>query len=356
MRSSILLLASALLFASLPASPAGNEPARALSSRGLDNVVAFTRLLGYVRYFHPSDQAAAADWDAFAIAGVRRVESATDAAELARVLEDLFRPVAPTVRVFPPGTRPALPAALARPADPQDNDVRAVQWRHLGLYTGFDPLFRDLRVDDWAVPSGINARMVQEIDAAPFRGKTVRLRAFVRAELPEGQHVRLWLKVFRPRNENGFSDEMTDRPLDREGKVWLDDLSLEIDGSPADPRAIANPAFEEEAIPDQVAGWAFWSGEEAAGYTLTPSSDQPHGGKHCALLASADPKSLVTARPDEPFVADLGGGVSALIPLALWADASGMLPHAEKAPDAAASKASGKTSGDDRATASPASR
>ncbi|PYQ68039.1 MAG: hypothetical protein DMF53_00750, partial [Acidobacteria bacterium] len=35
-----------------------HEPARPLEGRGLDNLIAFTRLFGYVRYFHPSDQAA----------------------------------------------------------------------------------------------------------------------------------------------------------------------------------------------------------------------------------------------------------------------------------------------------------
>jgi hypothetical protein len=49
----------ALLFlagiASALAAPA-NEPPRQLTERGLENLTAFTRLLGYARFFHPSDQ------------------------------------------------------------------------------------------------------------------------------------------------------------------------------------------------------------------------------------------------------------------------------------------------------------
>lgn len=56
----------------------GTEPARRLSPEGTENLVAFSRLLGYVRFFHPSDQAAAANWDLTAIAGVQRIESAAD--------------------------------------------------------------------------------------------------------------------------------------------------------------------------------------------------------------------------------------------------------------------------------------
>lgn len=52
----------------------GNEAPRRLEGRGLENLVALTRLLGYVRYFHPSDPAAAADWERFAIDAVGVVE------------------------------------------------------------------------------------------------------------------------------------------------------------------------------------------------------------------------------------------------------------------------------------------
>jgi C-terminal processing protease CtpA/Prc len=110
---------------------AGHEPARPLTERGLDNLVAFTKLLGYVRFFHPSDQAAGADWDRLAVAGMQAAEKAADARELARILESFFRPLAPTVRVFPTGRRPALPKELNAPAgDPQP---KALAWRHNGM-------------------------------------------------------------------------------------------------------------------------------------------------------------------------------------------------------------------------------
>lgn len=56
-RSAVLLLffSSLAAFSQTPA----NEPPRPLTARGLENLVAFTRLLGYVRHFHPGDQAAA---------------------------------------------------------------------------------------------------------------------------------------------------------------------------------------------------------------------------------------------------------------------------------------------------------
>jgi hypothetical protein len=108
-----------------------DEPARPLDARGLHNLVAFTRLLGYVRFFHPSDQAAAADWQKLALAGVQIAEKPRGSAELARALEDFFRPVAPTVRVYPTASRrPELPAALKAPAGAPRPQV--VYWEHQG--------------------------------------------------------------------------------------------------------------------------------------------------------------------------------------------------------------------------------
>lgn len=112
----------------------GDEPPRPLSVRGVENLVAFTRLLGYVRFFHPSDQAATAHWGEVAIAGAQAAERAVNPADLARTLEELFRPLAPTVRVFPGADRPGLPPELLPPANPE-----VVFWVHHGVPLSQDP-------------------------------------------------------------------------------------------------------------------------------------------------------------------------------------------------------------------------
>lgn len=126
----------------------GNEPARPLTARGLENLVAFTRLLGYVRFFHPSDAAATTDWEAFALQGVRRVEDAATPEELAARLDRLFRPIAPTVRVFPAGRPVEVPRELL---SPEDTAPRRVAWRHLGVglpQEGRRSIYSSRRIDD----------------------------------------------------------------------------------------------------------------------------------------------------------------------------------------------------------------
>ncbi|MFO0872987.1 MAG: S41 family peptidase [Phycisphaerales bacterium] len=105
------------------------SPPRALDSRGLENLRAATKLLGYVRFFHPSDQAVAVkDWNRFAVSLVEQAEPAPDAADLARRLAEAFAPLAPAVQVWAGGANdaPPLPA-------PPDAAREIVSWRHLGI-------------------------------------------------------------------------------------------------------------------------------------------------------------------------------------------------------------------------------
>lgn len=83
-----------------------SEPARPLGTQELASMSAFARLYGYVRFFHPSDQAAATDWDTFAVEGVRAMEEPGSTAELVTALNKMFQPIAPTVEVYESGKRP----------------------------------------------------------------------------------------------------------------------------------------------------------------------------------------------------------------------------------------------------------
>jgi C-terminal processing protease CtpA/Prc len=108
-----------------------SEPARALKGRGLENLTAFARLFGYVRHFHPSDQAEAADWDVLAVEGVRAIEDAQSSAELAQKLEAFFAPIAPSLRVFPTAKRPDLSREYLQPK--LADQLKIVFYRHNGF-------------------------------------------------------------------------------------------------------------------------------------------------------------------------------------------------------------------------------
>ena len=112
--------------------PVEIQPPRKLARRGLANLVALSRLLGYVRYFHPSDEAAEADWEAFSISGVRAVEKARNPKALADRLRDLFGPVAPSVAIFETGHPPQVTQAPPPQGDSADG-LKIASWKHRGL-------------------------------------------------------------------------------------------------------------------------------------------------------------------------------------------------------------------------------
>lgn len=112
---------------------AGNHP---LGKRALENVIAFTRLVGYVQYFYPGDEAAATDWNRFTVEGMRAVEHAPDAERLIALLREQFAPVAPLVQIYATGT---TPNAIPVPDDMEG--LHLVTWYHRGLQTPETPLW-----------------------------------------------------------------------------------------------------------------------------------------------------------------------------------------------------------------------
>lgn len=360
MRKLALLLALFLTAAS----------ARALTDRQLDNLEAFARLMGLVRFFHPSDAVAAADWNRVAVAGVSAVR---DSADLGGGLEDFFRPLAPTLRVRAAGERPATPAALLAPA----GDARIVAWRHYGGHFDSDlKIFSSERIDDHAPPGyGTLAQAVLVPDS--LKGKRVRLRAWVRAEMVDDGRVQLGLRVDRAGGKPGFFDNMADRPIrstpwklveiegdvapDAErilvmlvvtggGMVRIDEVSLAAVGGTGGS-ILLNTGFDDGEPGAQPPGWLFPYESIRAGYhLLLRRVDQCRGGAchgasadfreesaplvalcragSCAEISSDPVATPRFVRPDQVLEADLGGGVTAWLPLSLYADAKGTLPHA----------------------------
>ena len=139
-----MALAASLADASPPPPPspppvlAARAP-RALSAQGLINLHAFARLYGVVRFFHPSDEAAAADWNVVAIAGVLRVEAARNPDELAAALKAVFTPLAPTLQIY----RVSAPTPAPRPTGAEPGEW--IAWRHQGVELAPNTVYHSAR-------------------------------------------------------------------------------------------------------------------------------------------------------------------------------------------------------------------
>lgn len=152
---------------------------------------------------------------------------------------------------FRQGVIGRVPPGWIVPALPKDADSLA-ELRRTGCHGGAGCAI--VRVPPNA-PSPV-ANLMQSFGAAAYRGKTVRLRAWLKVEALESQdRAQMFLSVDRGNRQTGFFDNMNDRPVrslewtrceiagpvDRDatfinfgvmsigkGTVWVDDVSFEI--------------------------------------------------------------------------------------------------------------------------------
>jgi len=124
------------------AAPAVVAPPAPLGERERTNLLALARTLRIVRHFHPSDQAAATQWETFTVDAVRAVGPARDAPALAAAIGRVFAPVAPTLRVE--RASDPLPAIV-----PAAGATGALHWTHAGFGHGSvaSGAYADQRVD-----------------------------------------------------------------------------------------------------------------------------------------------------------------------------------------------------------------
>lgn len=308
------------------------------------NVAAFARLYGVARYFYPSDAAAKLDWNRFAVHGVARARYAKDPGELRNTLLRLFSPLGPGLEV---ASRLPVPVAPTG-AGP------LVAWRSLGPgreATGAFGPYRAKRTGRYVPAIDGFVTVMQDVPAAPLRGRAIRLRGRVRAEVGDAAGgAALWLRVDRPGEEAGFFDNMGDRPVresawrtcEIEGTVApdavnvafgamasgaataeFDALELAVKGADGAwaPVPIVDGGFEEE-IATTGKGW-FRAGSSRTARVQRPSGGAAEG--RCVLRLSphgdsGDPRELVPeAPPKSGDHADvpLGLGLFARVPLAL---------------------------------------
>ena len=308
------------------------------------NVAAFARLYGVARYFYPSDAAATLDWNRFAVLGVSKARYAKDPGELRNTLLRLFSPLGPGFEVASRLPSPATASA----GDP------TVAWRYFGPgrdSAGTGGPYLAKRTARYVPAIDGFVTVMQNVSAEPLRGKSIRLRGRVRAEVGDATGgAALWLRVDRPGNEPGFFDNMQDRPV--RGSAWrecviegtvapdavnvafgamasgtataeFDSLQLAAKGNDGAwaPVPIVDGGFEAE-IGGSGKGW-FRAGNSRTARVTRPAGDAVEGGHVLRLAPPADSGPHDELVPDAPPKAGahadvpLGLGLFARVPLAL---------------------------------------
>ena len=140
------------------------------SQQQLEKLNAFARTYGYVRFFHPSDQASLVDWNKMALYGANEVLNSPDDESAEQVLKRVFDPVVVDLEFYR-GEQKPLPKTKNVP-------IREVlAWQHAGVGIGKKGLYRSARTNRAVVEKVATApfaNVLQAVDANGLRGKEIR--------------------------------------------------------------------------------------------------------------------------------------------------------------------------------------
>ena len=114
------------------------------TDRKIDNIHAFAKVYGYVRWFYPGDEAAKIDWNKFAVYGVKRVKQARNENELKQILIELFKPIASAIQITDKKQDASFELKSITPND--TSGLNKISWVHYGVYLGKESnIYKSLR-------------------------------------------------------------------------------------------------------------------------------------------------------------------------------------------------------------------
>lgn len=228
----------------------------------IENLKAFTKLYGYVRWFHPSDEASAISWNRFAAYGAYRVEQLDNSKDLIKVLNELFKPIAPTIKIYSNNDSVKFDISEITPRDLKS--YRNTYWQHIGVGLDDDEkdIYQSIRVNrpskKTKAKTSSTAVATFTLNARPYVGCEFKYRAKVRMSKEYNGLGHLWTRVDKyldGKNKVGFFENMHRNPifsddwseyeiigiidsnairiafgffLEGKGEMFIDDLMLEV--------------------------------------------------------------------------------------------------------------------------------
>lgn len=181
----------------------------------IEHLKTFAKVYGYVKYFHPSDEASDIDWNSFAAYGANAILK-SDSNEIIATLNHLFNPIAPSV-VFS-NTKKDYDYTIITPQN--TTGYEAVYWQHKGVSKDMemqDGAYRSVRVNRFTEHDESNGfgSLSVSINPENYRGKEIKYTGWVKLkDDPKSEGTgHLWLRVDKPDKTAGFFDNMQNNPI-----------------------------------------------------------------------------------------------------------------------------------------------
>ncbi len=307
-----------------------------LQDTKIEYLSTFAKLYGYIKYFHPSDEASSIDWNKFLYYGIEQVGRTKNPSDLLDTLESLFLPIAPSINIFFEG---AAPTAFNQPE--KKDDLVLVTWQHKGVAADPNPIYNSIRLRriDWAYNSSLGV-FQQSSNNFDFQNRRFKLSANVKTSINGKGEIEIFgyapssgkyyqrSGTFENEESEPFTIEdkfdegisylvLTIRLLEK-GEILIDDLEFQLGNSAGhlQPFSISNNQFITEGQGEIEDRWKSY----AIGYkyTITKSAK-----KTSIVLQSSDEfkyNSLFKKHcmGNESITKDLGNGIKCSFPLALY--------------------------------------
>lgn len=320
----------------------------------IDNIHAFTKLYGYIRLFHPSDEACSVDWDRFVVYGLQQVMNADSSNELSNILLELFLPVAPSIEIYE--TQKGLEYDLTKIIPQDKTGLTPVAWQRLGMSLNekqkFD-IYKKCRIGRFRTPEKNYSEISKRFSAAEFRGRKLRAKGTFCIDTDfEGYEACFFLdiygndgKIIRRSEIKLDSDTYKEYNLEvlvpaeaseikigckqtREGMFFIHGIMVEVLNDTRGQNEIVHTwDFESQDLNQPPIGWE---------YTLESSIIEvidynPYKGTKCCFVESYFEKQLFDKYPlpGELIQKPISNKLSCVVPLALYSDDTGTLQHAD---------------------------
>jgi Peptidase family S41 len=291
-----------------------------LSAQQLANLVTFTRATALIRYFHPSDQAAALDWNEFFPAAIDRILQADSPDRLLTNLRSLFSAIAPTVTFSSAGKADSISSL------PRSDGTHLARWRRYGPGTS---------LPYWTYREGREAENAFAISATrvhienPQRCKKLAVRATGRKLAGTGK-ISLTATLLRPGIE---AKELNETLLDAATEVVLTtelpedteeiELGVRIDGRSTmtlNKLTMTCDGAQARTIDLASSTWVLTGFSDL--YTWEASKCDSADCRHFRR----NPIGTDFSPEQDMLRRDIGNGLAIHVPLAVWANDTRTLP------------------------------
>jgi hypothetical protein len=191
------------------------------TAQKIEYLKTFAKIYGYVKYFHPSDEAAQINWDKFAIYGAQKIGNCISQKDLFNTLNELFLPIAPSIKFYRTGENVSFDFRAITPSNLKE--YKSTYWQHTGVGLGMNSLAhesykstrvnRHTAVQNPARNSSDFGIIKTQLDATKYRSKKIKLSGMCRITDGNVGTGHLWLRIDNAQTKGVFFNNMFDDPI-----------------------------------------------------------------------------------------------------------------------------------------------